>query len=112
MFATPGMLHAGQSLNLFKNWAEDDKNMVRFAEIPMVGVERVWNSMKNEPTYPFFNLISDAIFDKYVWFTMFEITSRCVSFTRKTVMVSDTMVTMNPRVQYTCWLLVLYFFLG
>ncbi|XP_065918918.1 integrator complex subunit 11-like [Dysidea avara] len=28
VFATPGMLHAGQSLNLFKNWAEDEKNML------------------------------------------------------------------------------------
>ena len=28
VFATPGMLHAGQSLNLFKSWAEDEKNMV------------------------------------------------------------------------------------
>ncbi|CAK9300643.1 unnamed protein product [Gordionus sp. m RMFG-2023] len=28
VFATPGMLHAGQSLNIFKNWAPDPKNMV------------------------------------------------------------------------------------
>lgn len=28
VFATPGMLHAGQSLNLFKSWAEEEKNML------------------------------------------------------------------------------------
>lgn len=28
VFATPGMLHAGLSLQIFKKWAEDDKNMV------------------------------------------------------------------------------------
>ena len=29
VFATPGMLHAGLSLQIFKRWAEDEKNMVR-----------------------------------------------------------------------------------
>ena len=29
VFATPGMLHAGLSLQIFKKWAEDDNNMVR-----------------------------------------------------------------------------------
>lgn len=29
VFATPGMLHAGLSLQIFKKWAEDEKNMVR-----------------------------------------------------------------------------------
>ena len=28
VFASPGMLHAGQSLNIFKNWASDPNNMV------------------------------------------------------------------------------------
>uniref|UniRef100_A0A3B5Q4J8 Integrator complex subunit 11 n=1 Tax=Xiphophorus maculatus TaxID=8083 RepID=A0A3B5Q4J8_XIPMA len=28
VFATPGMLHAGQSLQIFKKWAGNDKNMV------------------------------------------------------------------------------------
>lgn len=28
VFATPGMLHAGLSLQIFKKWAEDEKNMV------------------------------------------------------------------------------------
>lgn len=28
VFATPGMLHAGLSLTIFKKWAEDEKNMV------------------------------------------------------------------------------------
>uniref|UniRef100_UPI00358E4B50 integrator complex subunit 11 isoform X1 n=1 Tax=Myxine glutinosa TaxID=7769 RepID=UPI00358E4B50 len=28
VFATPGMLHAGQSLQIFKRWAGNDKNMV------------------------------------------------------------------------------------
>ncbi len=28
VFATPGMLHAGQSLQIFKKWADDEKNMV------------------------------------------------------------------------------------
>ena len=28
MFATPGMLHAGLSLQIFKKWADDEKNMV------------------------------------------------------------------------------------
>ena len=28
VFASPGMLHAGQSLNIFKNWAHDANNMV------------------------------------------------------------------------------------
>lgn len=29
VFATPGMLHAGLSLQIFKKWAEDEKNMVQ-----------------------------------------------------------------------------------
>ena len=28
VFATPGMLHAGLSLQIFKKWADDEKNMV------------------------------------------------------------------------------------
>lgn len=28
VFATPGMLHAGQSLQIFKKWAGNEKNMV------------------------------------------------------------------------------------
>lgn len=28
VFATPGMLHAGQSLHIFRKWAPDPKNMV------------------------------------------------------------------------------------
>lgn len=28
VFATPGMLHAGLSLQIFKKWAPDEKNMV------------------------------------------------------------------------------------
>jgi integrator complex subunit 11 len=28
VFATPGMLHAGMSLDVFKKWAGDEKNMV------------------------------------------------------------------------------------
>lgn len=28
VFATPGMLHAGLSLHIFKKWAEDERNMV------------------------------------------------------------------------------------
>ena len=28
VFATPGMLHAGLSLQIFKKWASDEKNMV------------------------------------------------------------------------------------
>lgn len=28
VFATPGMLHGGQSLQIFKKWAEDEKNML------------------------------------------------------------------------------------
>ena len=28
VFATPGMLHAGLSLQIFKQWASNDKNMV------------------------------------------------------------------------------------
>ena len=30
VFASPGMLHAGLSLNIFKRWAPDEKNMVGF----------------------------------------------------------------------------------
>ena len=30
VFASPGMLHAGLSLQLFKKWAPDPKNMVRY----------------------------------------------------------------------------------
>ncbi|CAG03810.1 unnamed protein product [Tetraodon nigroviridis] len=30
VFATPGMLHAGQSLQIFKKWAGNEKNMVQF----------------------------------------------------------------------------------
>lgn len=29
VFATPGMLHAGQSLQIFRKWAGNEKNMVR-----------------------------------------------------------------------------------
>lgn len=29
LFATPGMLHAGQSLQIFRKWAGNEKNMVR-----------------------------------------------------------------------------------
>lgn len=32
LFATPGMLHAGLSLFVFKRWAPDPKNMVRCPE--------------------------------------------------------------------------------
>ena len=32
VFATPGMLHAGLSLQIFRKWAEDEKNMVRGKE--------------------------------------------------------------------------------
>lgn len=28
LFATPGMLHAGTSLEVFKKWAGSDRNMV------------------------------------------------------------------------------------
>jgi integrator complex subunit 11 len=28
VFATPGMLHSGLSLQLFKKWAPEEKNMV------------------------------------------------------------------------------------
>lgn len=28
VFATPGMLHAGQSLEIFKAWCDDEKNLV------------------------------------------------------------------------------------
>jgi integrator complex subunit 11 len=28
LFATPGMLHAGTSLEVFKKWAGNEKNMV------------------------------------------------------------------------------------
>ena len=28
LFATPGMLHAGLSLQIFKLWAGDERNMV------------------------------------------------------------------------------------
>ncbi len=28
LFSTPGMLHGGQSLRVFKRWAPDEKNMV------------------------------------------------------------------------------------
>lgn len=31
VFATPGMLHAGQSLQIFKKWAGNEKNMVSSA---------------------------------------------------------------------------------
>lgn len=34
VFATPGMLHAGQSLQIFKKWAGNEKNMVSSAEQP------------------------------------------------------------------------------
>jgi integrator complex subunit 11 len=27
LFATPGMLHAGTSLEVFKKWCHDEKNM-------------------------------------------------------------------------------------
>ena len=30
VFATPGMLHAGLSLQIFRKWASNDNNMVRF----------------------------------------------------------------------------------
>lgn len=33
MFATPGMLHAGLSLQIFKKWADDEKNMVSYDNI-------------------------------------------------------------------------------
>ena len=29
VFATPGMLHAGLSLQIFKRWAPSEQNMVR-----------------------------------------------------------------------------------
>lgn len=29
VFATPGMLHAGQSLHIFRRWAPNERNMVR-----------------------------------------------------------------------------------
>jgi integrator complex subunit 11 len=35
VFASPGMLHAGYSLHLFKKWAPDEKNMVRFIIYPL-----------------------------------------------------------------------------
>ena len=33
VFATPGMLHAGLSLHIFKKWAEDEKNMVSYKRL-------------------------------------------------------------------------------
>lgn len=32
VFATPGMLHAGQSLQIFKKWAGNEKNMVSHSQ--------------------------------------------------------------------------------
>ena len=34
VFATPGMLHAGQSLQIFKKWAGNEKNMVSPGFVP------------------------------------------------------------------------------
>lgn len=36
VFASPGMLHAGYSLHLFKKWAPDEKNMVEFFLFPKI----------------------------------------------------------------------------
>lgn len=33
VFATPGMLHAGQSLQIFKKWAGNEKNMVSVEDV-------------------------------------------------------------------------------
>ena len=38
VFATPGMLHAGLSLQIFKRWADDEKNMVRSAADALIEV--------------------------------------------------------------------------
>lgn len=38
VFATPGMLHAGQSLQIFKKWAGNEKNMVSLVRKEMEDV--------------------------------------------------------------------------
>ena len=38
VFATPGMLHAGLSLQIFKKWAEDEKNMVQL-DLHIISIE-------------------------------------------------------------------------
>jgi predicted metal-dependent RNase len=39
VFASPGMLHAGYSLHLFKKWATDEKNMVRACRVMFVFID-------------------------------------------------------------------------
>ena len=47
VFASPGMLHAGLSLNIFKRWAPDDKNMVGVSRVRpgdgVVGAAMGWD---------------------------------------------------------------------
>ena len=45
VFATPGMLHAGLSLQIFKKWAEDEKNMVWYG---ITGKKDACSLMKRE----------------------------------------------------------------
>ena len=39
VFASPGMLHAGYSLHLFKKWAPEEKNMVSFFLFRFIGTK-------------------------------------------------------------------------
>jgi integrator complex subunit 11 len=44
VFATPGMLHAGLSLQLFKKWAPNENNMVRTYNIVfLMHLSTNWN---------------------------------------------------------------------
>ena len=48
VFATPGMLHAGLSLQIFKKWAEDERNTVCTLTF-LAGVERrKWSQRERE----------------------------------------------------------------
>eukprot|EP00741_Cyanophora_paradoxa_P016290 tig00020911_g15729.t1 len=48
LFATPGMLHAGQSLEMFKRWAPDERNLVIIPGYCVVGTvgNKVTSGMK------------------------------------------------------------------
>lgn len=46
VFATPGMLHAGLSLQIFKKWAPNENNMIvmpgKYYEIIIINLKYLW----------------------------------------------------------------------
>ena len=69
VFATPGMLHAGLSLQVFKKWAPSEQNMVRMAYIVLGFLSTcLYVIFKNDPFRNGFKLVTLALVQSLCFF--------------------------------------------